>query len=496
MPVYPYALDNILRRKGHENNNRKNVYERYKLRRTLYLSTFVFLVFVFGKQLFKCPTFVLEDNRRLSTSGAAGMTGSNLEVVAPVTADVEFKYTWPIDGFLSQVKASSTSSNGSAFGSSNSIGSSSSASCNANGLDSRPFDININGIQTSWNLSIRFWTGEDGERLANPFVLCLNMLSCKVDKPTVAGVKFRFGVLNKANDDYEIGSPDNKTKELYLENSTEIKSVGYKNMAISEKHMNAHGDIQLVCKLKLVKDDSANHSLPSDLKNLINDEKSADLVVEAGGKEFKVHRNILSARSPVFATLLEENDKKDEAEVPLPPPPPSEPIAEAIPLVKKPSKPKLNKLQIKDLQAETLEELLSYIYTDSSANVDVCTNALLAAADIYKLPGLKSHCEKHLSEIITPVNVAAVLMLADQHSCDGLKDSALNYCKDNHNYIIKDSHWKTIEEEKPGLFEEAVTKVVGDETTVCREHSECIKKKGKRYEIERASSIISSAKHL
>ena len=47
---------------------------------------------------------------------------------------------------------------------------------------------------------------------------------------------------------------------------------------------------RLVAKLKIVKDDSANHSLPSDLKALINDEKSADVVVEAGGKEFKVHR--------------------------------------------------------------------------------------------------------------------------------------------------------------------------------------------------------------
>ena len=156
----------------------------------------------------------------------------------------------------------------------------------------------------------------------------------------------------------------------------------------------------------------------------------------------------------------------------------------------------MNRLKIKDLQPDTLEELLSYIYTDSSANVDACANSLLAAADLYKLPGLKSTCEQHLSEIITPVNVAAVLMLADQYACQRLKDSALKYCKDNHNYIVKDSQWKTIEEEKPGLFEEAVTRVTGDESTVCREHTECIKKRGKRFEIERASSVIASAKHL
>ena len=71
-----------------------------------------------------------------------------------------------------------------------------------------------------------------------------------------------------------------------------IRSVGYKNMAVvTDKHFSkGGGGIRLAAKLKIVKDDSANHSLPSDLKALINDEKSADVVVEAGGKEFNVHR--------------------------------------------------------------------------------------------------------------------------------------------------------------------------------------------------------------
>ena len=50
---------------------------------------------------------------------------------------------------------------------------------NKSGLDSKSFDININGVETKWSLSIRFWTGDDGERLVNPFVVCLNMNSCR-----------------------------------------------------------------------------------------------------------------------------------------------------------------------------------------------------------------------------------------------------------------------------------------------------------------------------
>ena len=89
--------------------------------------------------------------------------------------------------------------------------------------------------------------------------------------------------------------------------SSEIKSLGYKNLAIGEKHVNGGGDIRLVCKLKIVKDDSSNHSLSSDLKALINDEKSADVVVEAGGKEFKVHRWTFKATTVFLFRLFEKN---------------------------------------------------------------------------------------------------------------------------------------------------------------------------------------------
>ena len=87
------------------------------------------------------------------------------------------------------------------------------------------------------------------------------------------------------------------------------------------------------------------------------------------------------------------------------------------------------KERIKDLKAETLQELLTYIYTDSSVNVDGMGTALLAAADQFQLPGLKTNCEKHFGESISPGNVASVLLLADQYKCGKLKKNALSYCK-------------------------------------------------------------------
>ena len=81
------------------------------------------------------------------------------------------------------------------------------------------------------------------------------------------------------------------------------------------------------------------------------------------------------------------------------------------------------------MRPETLEELVDYIYTDSSACVDRMARTLLAASELYQLPGLKTHCEKHLGEMICPNNVANVLLLAEKYKCQvrrfftlGIKD--------------------------------------------------------------------------
>ncbi|XP_023332541.1 speckle-type POZ protein-like B [Eurytemora carolleeae] len=144
----------------------------------------------------------------------------------------------------------------------------------------------------------------------------------------------------------------------------------------------------------------------------------------------------------------------------------------------------MKKLVIDDLPGDTVEELLKYIYTDSSHNVELFSQTLLAASDRYKLPGLKHHCEKHLGEIMNPLNVSDILLLSENYSCKELKRSALTYCGENHSYIIKDSKWKTMEKENPQLFAEAVALVAPES---CDKHAECLKKGGNRYEVEKSS---------
>ena len=100
---------------------------------------------------------------------------------------------------------------------------------------------------------------------------------------------------------------------LKLEQQEKLQSIGYKNIALSDKHVNASGDVMLLVRLSIIKKEEPCHSLSSDLGSLINDEASSDLILEAGERRFRVHRNILAARSPVFASLLTQLEQEMKA---------------------------------------------------------------------------------------------------------------------------------------------------------------------------------------
>jgi len=470
-----------------------------------------------GSKEFERKKKILSVNQQRKLSGRKSLSddsSSSLEIVAPTTSDVEFKYSWPIDGFIQQVKT-----------------------CKSDGMDSKTFEINVNGVLTMWNLSVRFWVGEQGEKLANPFVLCLNLLGCKVEKKQDVAVKYKFGIYNRTSEEYEMGAPDKVS--IKLEEKEGLQSIGYKNIAISDKHVNSSGDVILLVRLSIIKKEEPTNSLSADLGSLINDEKSSDLILQAGERKFRVHRNILAARSPVFADLLaqledeikenvdcqdvdnitaiKEEDswdpelKSDKEEITNSTVLQGGEAGESViveevlnntvklkdikeqdcvgaagrdPKEEKEGKP-LKKLVITDLPSDTVEELLRYIYTDSSNNVDLFSQTLLAASDRYQLPGLKLHCEKHLGEILNPLNVAEILLLSDSYKCQNLKRTALSYCNENHSYIMKDSRWKIIEEENPDLFEEAIAEIAPE---TCSKHAECLKSGGNRYETEKENS--------
>jgi len=70
------------------------------------------------------------------------------------------------------------------------------------------------------------------------------------------------------------------------------------------------------------------------------------------------------------------------------------------------------------------------------------------------LPGLKTTCEKYLSDNINPSNVPSLLLVADQFECEALKRAVLEFCEGHAPAIQKNMTWKVLEMVNPELFEE------------------------------------------
>ena len=279
-----------------------------------------------------------------------------------------------------------------------------------------------------WNLSIRFWVGGRGERLTNPIVLCLNLLSCSADTKQEAAVRFKFGIQNQNSEEWEMGAEDKvRTGQMCLlrdrlivmqamvmmEKMDKLKSVGYKNIAITDQHINSDGDVSLSVQLSISLVNENLHCLASDLGFLINHAESSDLILETGDKKFRVHKNILAARSPVFALLLAKSEDESQGID-------SFPVCHSIVEETEEDIAQMNteegnldkgkeydhqnemvnvngsegnlleegskkNLIITDLPPKTVEQVLRYIYTDTVENIDLDPYKLLAASDMYQV---------------------------------------------------------------------------------------------------------------
>ena len=189
------------------------------------------------------------------------------------------------------------------------------------------------------------------------------------------------------------------------------------------------------------------------------------MVLACKNRTFKVHRNILSARSSVIGKLLEEREERDsknsvtsesynvtddeneesrkesEAEAYLISDDDQDSSSSGGSLdnfcltTTRTRKPRLSMLEVDDKVAS---KFLVYIYTGRLDMTDHPTvQSLLILSDNYQVLGLKARCEFSLMENINTSNVAAYLYLGHIHSCSRLKLSALKFCKENHQNMIK-----------------------------------------------------------
>ncbi|XP_016770909.1 protein roadkill isoform X5 [Apis mellifera] len=356
-----------------------------------------------------------------------------MELLVPIVSDVVFKYTWPIPNYKRTISKKSH-------------------------IDSPPFNVNINGIHSTWNLSIRFWK--------NPDVFNADVKHweyCHVSRTI-----------------------------LELKSYTDIISLGYRDLSIVHRHLKKNGEVVLMVKIQIIQYESEKHNLSQDMARLLKHSYGADTKLICGGlnnTEIPVHSTVLTARSNVLAEMIlplkEFNERKDMKTNTIKDKMDTRMLQENNIIDKESGrfnnfysslfflrKRYVFSLELLDLSKEVAEEFLRYIYSDQVDNLDNFAPQLLSLAERFSLQGLKELCERNLIETITPENIASRLLIADEFGCDALKKASLAYCEENLTVLNKSLAWKIMEQTNPELFNEVCEAGIGSSRSSNMDDSE------------------------
>lgn len=271
---------------------------------------------------------------------------------------------------------------------------------------------------------------------------------------------YKFTLVSAADSECDYKKECNEATKF--ESESDYFEFGFGNFISARdiKKYLENDTLVIQCEVKILVNDSRIHHssalvlLPvstykTNFKSLLQDGSYSDVTMVAGSKEFKSHKLVLCARSPVFAKMF-EHDMKENA---------------------------MNRVDITDIEPEILEELLVYIYTDESPlletqkcpaqpNIDTHLPSidddtpsgtssaaqpeksmhekigqLLYAAEKYQLDRLKAMCEAALSRGLSVETATEVLLFAELHSTQQLKKSCIRFIGANFSEVIKTRAW-------------------------------------------------------
>ena len=159
----------------------------------------------------------------------------------------------------------------------------------------------------------------------------------------------------------------------------------------------------------------------------------SDFTVTCQGRQFKCHKSILTQRSSYFNAMLSHDMVESQD----------------------------SKVELKDLEADTAEDLLTFIYTGKVSDMGEKAADLLDVADKYGISGLKEMSEAALCAKMNIDNVLNMLVLADLHSAPSVKSLALKFVRENVKVIVTQEGWRKKLEKYPeivfDILEAAVT---------------------------------------
>ncbi|CAL1281806.1 unnamed protein product [Larinioides sclopetarius] len=169
---------------------------------------------------------------------------------------------------------------------------------------------------------------------------------------------------------------------------------------------------------------SACTSVHDDFKALYNDQFLTDIVLKTATKSFSAHKNVLYARSSVFRATL-TNDMKEK---------------------------NTDCIKVEDLEDETVQRLLLFLYTDNLEELQwESAIQLYYAADKYAIGKLKVLCSSFLIDNLNTSTASRILLLADNHNDTELKRIVEDFILEHEREVFGSEEWEKLIETNPQL---------------------------------------------
>jgi speckle-type POZ protein len=167
--------------------------------------------------------------------------------------------------------------------------------------------------------------------------------------------------------------------------------------------------------------------LLANIANLFTSKLNADVIFRVQNTNIAAHKTILTAWSPVFAAMFQHQMKEKES----------------------------GEVKIPDVTPAVFNKLLQFIYTGHCQVEELLAEELLIAADKYDIKDLKQLCELELRNRTLYVDTAVdLLILSDLHNAKILKESVVNFIKQNAAQLRKRPEWADLKKNYEHLARE------------------------------------------
>ncbi|XP_073843278.1 speckle-type POZ protein-like [Musca autumnalis] len=256
------------------------------------------------------------------------------------------------------------------------------------------------GIRSQWKLIVR--KEIDGHY---SYLFSIKMISSNS-----RNAQFSFAVMSK-------GSSNAKNGPMSVLDNPNM------SLSLLTKSDKIELDITVNAKAPKIADDFA--------KILSSEEYSDVTLVAQGGVTFKAHKMVLCTRSEIFAAMF-RNDLEESRK---------------------------NRIEIDDMDANVMKEMLTNIYTDSEIPKEMAAK-LFCVAHKYALFNLQQMCEKMLIDAIGVDSVADILLLAEKHSSESLKTAAVEFIIENIKEVNGTEGWRKLRETYLELYVEILEKTL------------------------------------